>query len=58
MTLNEFIKELQEWQLNGLGELPLFFREFEGDGDGSERFWDVAMNNKELIQIKNKLIFI
>lgn len=58
MTLNEFIEELQEWQLNGLGELPLFFREFEEDGDGSERFWDVAMNNKELVQIKNKLIFI
>lgn len=58
MTLNEFIEELQKWQMNGLGELPIFFREYEEDGDGSERFWDVVMNNRDLTQIDNKLIFI
>ena len=58
MTLNELIKELQEWQQNGLGELPIFVREYEEDGDGSERFWDVAMNNRDLTQTDNKLIFI
>ena len=56
MTLNELIEELQEWQQNGLGELPIFIREYEEDG--SERFWDVAMNNRDLTQIDNKLIFI
>ena len=58
MTLDEYIEELQEWQLNGLGQLPIFFREYEEDGDGSERYWDVAMNNKEIFQIDNKLILI
>lgn len=52
MTLNELIEELQEWQMNGLGELPVFIRDYETTP------YDNAINNYELKQIDNKLIFL
>lgn len=53
MSLNELIEELQVWQENGLGELPIFFRNIALDSD-----FDVAMQNMELTQVDNKLIFL
>lgn len=56
MTLDELIEELQEWQLNGMGQLPVFFRNFKDFV--TDDYFDVAMQNMELTQIDNKLIFL
>ena len=56
MTLNEFIEELQEWQMNGLGELPLFVRQY--DSEDETKYYDVAANNCELTQIDYKLVLL
>ena len=56
MTLNELIEDLQAWQMNGLGELPIFIRQYDRKDDSI--YYDVATNNYELTQIDNKLIFL
>ena len=56
MTLDELIEELQEWQANGLGQLPVFCRQYDSVDENA--YFDVAMQNMELSQINNKLIFL
>ena len=58
MVLNEFVDKLKDWQASGFGEYPIFCREYEEGENGSERYFDVAMNNKDLIVKDNKLILI
>lgn len=57
MSLNELITELQVWQENGLGELPVFIRQYDNIMEESS-YWDASINNWELTQVDNKLIFL
>lgn len=57
MSLNELITELQVWQENGLGELPVFIRQYDNIMEEGS-YWDASINNCELTQIDNKLIFL